>query len=139
MGYYSRGMQAPPRISQVPPKVVELEVVPPEEAKSKREEGPPIHALSALAMVAVDSLWAVAIWEPPAWILMIPLCFAATFVPVYFIQRHLKKDSSGRALGFASLLAVLAAVPFAVTGTPVGLGLLAWSGLGKLFARPQVK
>ena len=121
----------------MPPKVVDLEVVPPIiEHKSKREEGPPIHALSALVMLAVDSLWALAIWEPPIWILVIPLCFVATFVPVYFIQRHLRKDSSGRACAFASLLAVLAALPFPIASTPIGLGLLAWTGLGKLFPLP---
>jgi hypothetical protein len=137
MGYYTHDMQAPPRISEVSPKVVELEVVSPVgEDKSRREEGPPIHALSALAMLAVDSLWALAIWEPPVWILVIPLCFVATFVPVYFIQRHLRKDSPGRACAFASLLGVLAALPFPVATTPVGLGLLAWTGLGKLFPRP---
>jgi len=133
-------MDAPPRISEATPKVVEFEVVSPlDEDKSKRDDGPPIHALSALAMLAVDSLWALAIWEPPVWVLVIPLCFVATFVPVYFIQRHLRKDHRGRALAFAALLGVLAALPFPVASTPVGLGLLAWTGLGKLFPRPQPK
>jgi hypothetical protein len=141
MRYIARGMQAPPRISEVPPKVVDLEVLSPIKGEQyRREEGPPIHALSALVMLAVDSLWALAIWEPPVWILVIPLCFVATFVPVYFIQRHLRKDSPGRACAFASVLAVLAALPFPIASTPVGLGLLAWTGLGKLFPHsPQRK
>ena len=36
-------------------------------------------------------------------------------------------------------LAVLAAIPTPITGTPVGLGLLAWTGLGKIFGRPSPK
>jgi hypothetical protein len=61
------------------------------------------------------------------------------FVPTYLIQRHLKNDSKARALTFATILAVLAAIPTPITGTPVGLGLLAWSGLGKIFGRPPPK
>jgi hypothetical protein len=83
----------------------------------------------------VDSLWAVFDWLPPVWPLAIPGCFAAVFVPSYLIQRHLKNDSKGRALAFASVLAVLAAIPTPISGTPVGLGLLAWTGLGKLLGR----
>jgi hypothetical protein len=96
----------------------------------------PIHALSALVLVAVDSLWAIFDWVPLVWPVAIPACFAAVFVPSYLIQKHLKQDSPGKALAFATLLGVLAAIPTPVTGTPVGLGLLAWSGLGKLFTRP---
>ena len=102
-------------------------------------EGPPIHSLSALILVAVDSLWAIFDWLPPIWIAAIPACFAAVFVPTYLIQRNLKNDSRGRALTFATMLAVLAAIPTPVTGTPVGLGLLAWTGLGKLLGRSPPK
>ena len=102
-------------------------------------DGPPIHALSALILVAVDSLWAIFDWVPPVWIVAIPGCFAAVFVPTYLIQRHLKNDSKGRALTFATILAVLAAIPTPITGTPVGLGLLAWTGLGKLLGKSPPK
>jgi hypothetical protein len=95
--------------------------------------------LSALILVAVDSLWAVFDWVPPVWIVAIPACFAAVFVPTFLIQRHLKHDSNGRAATFATILAVLAAIPTPITGTPVGLGLLAWTGLGKIFGRPPSK
>ena len=130
-------MDAPPRIIEAPPKVVELEVMPAiKRGSSSTLEGPPIHALAALVMVAVDSLWALFLWEPPLWIVTIPFCFLATFFPVYLIQRHLKKDSKGRALAFAALLGVLAGLPVPIATTPIGLGLLAWTGLGKLFPRP---
>ena len=62
----------------------------------------PIHALSALALVAVDSLWLVFDWGTPVvWPIAIPACFAAVFVPTYLIQRHLKGDKPGRAAAFA--------------------------------------
>jgi hypothetical protein len=129
----------PPKISEVPVKEVPLEVLPPLSAQPAPPlapaDGPPIHALSALILVAVDSLWAIFDWLPPVWIVAIPACFGAVFVPTYLIQRHLKNDSKGRALTFATILAVLAAIPTPITGTPVGLGLLAWTGLGKLLGK----
>jgi integral membrane sensor domain MASE1 len=95
--------------------------------------------LSALILVAVDSLWIPGDFLMPVSIVAIPACFAAVFVPTYLIQRHLKQDSKNRALTFATILAVLAAIPTPVTGTPVGLGLLAWTGLGKLLGKSPPK
>ena len=136
-------MDKPPKITDVPAKLVTLEVLPPLVAQAQPAmppgDGRPIHALSALILVAVDSLWAVFDWVPPIWVVAIPGCFAAVFVPTYLIQRHLKNDSPGRALTYATILAVLAAIPTPITGTPVGLGLLAWTGLGKLLHRPPPK
>ncbi len=132
-------MDKPPKISEVPARPVPVEVLPPVSAPPPQPaapaEGPPIHALSALILVAVDSLWAVFDWMPPVWIVAIPGCFAAVFMPTFLIQKHLKKDSNSRALTFAAVLGVLAAIPTFVTGTPVGLALLAWTGLGKLFGK----
>ncbi len=137
-------VDTPPRISEVPAKTAPVEVLPPFQPppvapSAATTDGAPIHALSALILVAVDSLWAVFDWVPPVWIIAIPGCFAAVFVPTYLIQRHLKNDSKGRSLTFATILAVLAAIPTPITGTPVGLGLLAWTGLGKLFGRSSPK
>ena len=130
-------MEAPPKLSDYQAKIVPLEVLPPLKSAAAQapSEGAPIHALSALILVAVDSLWAIFDFAPPIWIVAIPFCFAATFIPSFLIQRHLKKDSSGRALTFATVLAVLAAIPTPITGTPIGVGLLAWTGFGKLFGR----
>jgi hypothetical protein len=133
----------PPKISDAPVRSVPVEVLPPlappPAPPVAPAEGPPIHSLSALILVAVDSLWAVFDWLPPVWIVAIPACFAAVFVPTYLIQRHLRSDSKGRALTFATILAVLAAIPTPITGTPVGLGLLAWTGLGKLLSKSPPK
>jgi len=136
-------MHEPPKLSDAQAKVVPFEVLPPEaprtEPSATAAEGPPIHALSALILVAVDSLWAIFDWAPPIWIVAIPFCFLAVFVPTYLIQKVLRKDSNGRALTFATILAVLAAIPTPITGTPIGLGLLAWTGLGKLFSKTPPK
>ena len=133
----------PPIISEGPARPVPLEVLPPlpvpPSPPGAAADGPPIHGLSALILIAVDSLWAIFDWVPPVWIVAIPACFAAVLVPTYLIQRHLKNDSKGRALTFATILAVLAAIPTPITGTPVGLGLLAWTGLGKLLGRTPPK
>jgi hypothetical protein len=133
----------PPKISEVPARPVPLEVLPPLPTESAQPMaqagGSPIHGLSALILVAVDSLWAIFDWVPPVWIVAIPGCFAAVFIPTYLIQRHLKNDSKGRALTFATILAVLAAIPTPITGTPVGFGLLAWTGIGKLLGRSTTK
>jgi hypothetical protein len=129
-------VQAPPKLSEPLPKVVELEVVPPQaEERSNRAGRAPIHPLSAIALVVIDNLWMLEEWIIIDWIITIPLCFISVFFPVFFIQKFLNKDSLGRALAFATLLGVIAAVPTSVTGTPVGLGLLAWTGLGKLFGK----
>ena len=133
-------MDEPPKITEAPAKEVPVEVLPSQPStQAVTGDSRPIHALSALILVAVDSLWAVFDWAPPLWIAAIPLCFIAVFVPTFLIQRHLKNDTRGRALTFASILAVLAAIPTPITGTPVGLALLAWTGLGKLFGRPAPK
>src|SRR5258707_5928265 len=122
-------------------KAVPIEVLPPAQpaVDHRPVDGAPIHALSALLLVAVDSLWVVFDWVPPVWIVAIPFCFVAVFVPTFLIQRHLKRDTTQRALTFATLLAVLAAIPTPITGTPIGLGLLAWTGLSKFFRRSSGK
>lgn len=136
-------MDKPPRISEVPARPAPLEVLPPLPAPPAQPvapaDGPPIHGLSALILIAVDSLWIPGDFLMPVSLVAIPACFAAVFVPTYLIQRHLKNDSKGRALTFATILAVLAAIPTPVTGTPVGFALLAWTGLGKLLGRSPPK
>lgn len=129
------------------PRIVDVEVVtepPVLESRVRRaqklhshttEDVAPIHALSALILVAVDSLWAIFDWLPPVWPLAIPLCFLGVFLPTLVIQKSLKHDTTGRAMAFAFILGVLAAVPTPISGTPVGIGLLAWSGLGRILGR----
>jgi ABC-type sulfate transport system permease component len=126
------------------PKTIEVEVVdepprvtpaPAAAAASPAPSGAPIHPLSAVLLIAVDNLWNLADWTVISWILTIPLSFISVFVPTFFIQKFLKKDRVGRALGLSTLMAVLAAIPTSIFGTPIGLALLAWTGLNRFFGR----
>ena len=133
-------METPPKINSPEAHAVPIEVLPPEPvAPTTPGHSPPIHALSALVLVAVDNLWNLAEWAVVDWVVTIPLSFITVFVPVFLLQRYLKHDSNGRAVAFASLLGVLAAIPTSITGTPIGLALLAWTGLSKLFGKPLPK
>lgn len=123
-------------------KVIDVEVVD-EPSGSKGEEsvprgrtgGPPIHPLSALLLVMVDNLWMFPEFSIVSWIFTVPLSFLSVFFPTYMVQRHVQRDGRVRAFKYALLLGGLAAVPTSITGTPVGLGLLAWTGINKLFPR----
>lgn len=130
-------MQVPPKIAFHGAREIPIEVLPPEgsRASSGGIQEPPIHALAALNLIAVDALWTIFDLAPPTWPLAIPACFLAVFIPVFLIQRHVKGDSKGRAAAFAALLGVLAAIPTPIIGTEAGLGLLLWTGLGKIFKR----
>jgi hypothetical protein len=134
-------VDTPPKISDAPTKLAPVEVLPPLQAPPvlprSVADGPPIHALSALILAAVDNLWAVFEWAPPLWIVASPLCFLAVAVPTYLIQKYLKQDSNGKAVTFATLLGVLAGIPIPIMGTAVGVSLLAWTGLGKLIGRTR--
>lgn len=114
----------------LPARPVQVEVVPgSNRTPPSAQDQPPIHAFSALILVGVDNLWNLADWAAITWVVTMPLSFLTVFVPVYLIQRHVRRDSRARALAFGVFLGVLAAVPTSITGTPVGLGLLAWTGL----------
>jgi len=127
----------------VPPKTIEVEVVDSDpgpqsgqEASAGSAGGPPVHPLSALLLLVFDNLWTVPEFIVLNWAVTIPLSFISVFVPTFVIQKTLKKDRFGRALAYALLLGVLAAVPTSLTGTPVGLAILAWTGISRLLGRP---
>ncbi len=137
-------VKPPPRIHEVPAKLVEAEVLPPVAQPFARPappaaagEAPSIHLLSAVVLLGVDNLWNLPDFFVIDWIITIPLSFLTVFVPVFFIQKKLKRDPALKALGWAALLGVLAAVPFSVTGTVAGSMLLAWLGINQLLGRPR--
>lgn len=137
-------MKPPPRIHEVPAKLVEAEVLPPVAYPVARPaqpatagEAPPIHLLSAVVLLGVDNLWNLTEFVVIDWVITIPLSFLTVFVPVFFIQKQLKRDPALKALGWAALLGALAAVPFSVTGTVAGSMLLAWLGINQLLSRPR--
>jgi hypothetical protein len=97
----------------------------------------PIHPLAALVLLGVDNLWNLAEWAVVDWIITIPLSFFMVAVPTFCLQKFLRRDGVGRAMAFSLLLGVIAAIPFSVFGTPVGLALLAWMGIDRLIGHSQ--
>ncbi len=93
---------------------------------------PLIHPLSALLLIVVDALWTIPDMAAFAWLVTVPACFLAVFLPSFFIQKLMKKDSAGKAFAVAAALGVLAAVPTPIMGTAVGAIALALSGLRTL-------
>lgn len=122
------------------PPVIDVEVVleePQARAQSApRHGGAPVHPLAAILLIAVDNLWMLEEWAVVTWLVTIPLSFVSVAVPTFFIQKLVNKDRFARAFGLSLLLGVIAAVPTSITGTPVGLALLAWTGLDRLLGKP---
>ena len=52
-------------------------------------------------------------------------------VSTMLVQRYLAKDEWGPSIAKGLVMGIIAGVPFPVTGTVVGVPLLAWSGLHK--------
>ncbi len=100
--------------------------------------GPPIHPLSAIALIVIDSLWLLADWDALLWIITIPVSFVSCFVPVFLLQKFMRGDGNGQAAAIATLLAILAAVPTPISGTIVGTIVLSWAGLHSLGKQPKV-
>jgi hypothetical protein len=100
-----------------------------------RDESALIHPLSALLLIVIDNLWLLADFAALLWIVTIPISFLAVFLPSFLIQKYVKGDQTGRALGIASFLGVLAAVPTPITGTSVGLAVLGYAGFRRIFSR----
>ncbi|MCS6994423.1 MAG: hypothetical protein NZP74_11390 [Anaerolineales bacterium] len=107
----------------------------PEEAPlvSRSDSGgfpaPPIHALAALATIALDGVFTVpelAAFSLPITVVAVgALGFSATAL----VQRFVAKDDWGASLAKGLVMGIIAGVPYPVAGTLVGLPLLAWSGL----------
>lgn len=119
------------------PPPLPLEVVPPgppRDSGSSRRPGTkpgsvPFHPWSAALLLAVDNLWALPDFAVIALAVTVPACFLMVFAGVFYIQRRHQGDFRGKAFAKAMVLAVIAAIPTSVMGTPVGLALLAWAGI----------
>jgi len=124
--------------SSDPPRLVVPEVLPPENptdnshtsAEAPNADRLAFHPLSALALVIVDNLWNLPEFAAPALVVFtVPMAFITVFLAVFLAQRRRNHDTRGSALWKALFLGLLAAIPTSITGTPVGLALLAWAGI----------
>ena len=119
----------------LPPEALRSDAVSPAEHGNRGtapngERQAPFHAMSALALIGVDNLWNLEEFAaPPLMVVTIPLSFLSVLLATAWIQRRFHGDRPRMAWLKAVFLALVAAVPFSVTGTPVGLALLAWAGI----------
>ncbi len=100
----------------------------------------PIHPLAALTTIELENIF--------GWIeLVSPLALALTsvsvgvvgFLTTMFVQRYLAKDGWGASVAKGLVMGVLAGVPYQVTGTAIGVPLLAWAGAHQWIKLPPLK
>src|SRR3990172_6235269 len=100
----------------------------------------PIHPLAALVTIVLDNVFGVfEIVDPLALILTSVTVGALGTVTTMLLQRYLAKDSWGASVAKGLVMGIFAGVPFQVTGTAVGIPLLAWAGLHELIKLPLSK
>jgi hypothetical protein len=101
---------------------------------------PPIHPLAALVTIVLDNIFGVfEIFDPLALILTSVTVGVLGGVTTTMIQHYLAKDAWGPAVAKGLVMGIFAGVPFQVTGTAVGIPLLAWAGLHELIKFPLQK
>lgn len=90
----------------------------------------PVHPLAALVTIVLDNVFGVIeIVGLPA-ILFTSLGVGALCATTcMLVQRYLAKDGWGASVAKGLVMGIIAGVPFQVTGTAVGIPLLAWAGL----------
>jgi hypothetical protein len=100
----------------------------------------PVHPLAALSTIVLDNVFGVVeIADPFALILTSLTVGTVGALTTMFVQRYLAKDSWGVSIAKGLVMGVIAGVPFQVTGTAVGVPLLAWAGLHQWIKLPAPK
>lgn len=100
----------------------------------------PIHPLAALVTVLLDNVFgAIEILDPLLVILTSLAVGTICTVTVMLIQRYLEKENWGVSVAKGMVMGIVAGVPFPVTGTAIGVPLLAWSGLHEWIKAPPSK
>jgi hypothetical protein len=100
----------------------------------------PIHPLAALATIVLDNVFGVfEIVDPLALVLTCVSVGALGTVTTMLVQRYLAKDDWGPSIAKGLVMGIFAGVPFQVTGTAIGLPLLAWAGLHEWVKLPASK
>jgi hypothetical protein len=111
----------------------------PTPVESERHPIPPspIHPLAALATVVLDNVFG---WfefvDPFALLITSVVVGGLGFLTTLFVQRYLSKDGWGASVAKALVMGVVSGVPYPVTGTVIGIPLLAWAGLHKWIKLP---
>ncbi len=91
---------------------------------------PPVHPLAALVTVVLDNVFGVLELVDPLIIFFTSMIVAAFgTLSTSLIQHYLGKDGWGKAIAKGFAMGIIAGVPFPVTGTALGVPLLAWAGL----------
>jgi hypothetical protein len=100
----------------------------------------PIHPLAALATIVLDNVFGVfEIIDPFALVLTSVAVGIIGTVTTMLVQHYLAKDEWGPAVAKGLVMGIFAGVPFQVTGTAVGVPLLAWAGLHEWLKFPITK
>jgi hypothetical protein len=90
----------------------------------------PIHPLAALATIVLDNVFGVFEFLDPLALLVTSLSVGVIgTVATMLVQRYLAKESWGASVAKGLVMGIIAGVPFQVTGTAIGIPLLAWAGL----------
>lgn len=99
----------------------------------------PIHPLAALVTVVLDNVFGVFEILDPFMIVLTSVSVGVLgTVSTMLVQRYLAKDEWGPSIAKGLVMGIIAGVPFPVTGTVVGVPLLAWSGLHKWVKLPPI-
>lgn len=99
-------------------------------ALERRFSAPPIHALAALATIALDGVFGVVEIVNPLSLALTSLGLGMLgFLSTTFVQRFLAKDEWGASVAKGLVMGIVAGVPYPVVGTAIGVPLLAWAGL----------
>jgi hypothetical protein len=100
----------------------------------------PIHPLAALATIVLDNVFGIfELVDPLALVLTSVSVGILGAVTTTMIQHYLAKDEWGPSVAKGLVMGIIAGVPFQVTGTAVGIPLLAWAGLHELIKLPLPK
>lgn len=100
----------------------------------------PIHPLAALATIVLDNIFGwVELVDPLALALTSVSVGAIGFLTTTFVQRYLAKDGWGASVAKGLVMGVMAGVPYQVTGTAIGVPLLAWAGAHQWIKLPPLK
>lgn len=100
----------------------------------------PIHPLAALSTIVLDNVFGVFEITDP-FILVLTSIGVGTLntVTTMLVQRFLARDGWGASIAKGLVMGIIAGVPFQVTGTAVGIPLLAWAGLHEWVKLPGIK